>query len=798
MLSWLLTVPEELAAAWGSNDHQDDAEVGKPGRLEQKDATPPIAQTLVVLNDEGAPVRYGNDPSGRSRLFCGRTIKNELCHPKGKQCASCSRYSHSQAPASRRSGYSEKMPTAILGHQSQQQQQQQQQASPAIPVPSAPPLDSQQQNLHTKLPPRKQPYALPQQTGRNAPNGRQYKTLVGVPVPPAASKVAAPAAPTAASHCHSALVHTHVPPALAQERVPIIPEGSVPQVSMHQHSDPSIGKQQQQKQQQEQQKQGQQQQHQEPKAPAQKKASDVPMTSGKGKAWRQGPPVPAATGDRASLVPWDGSMLFDDGPTGPGRLGGGRSVRFSPENRESLASTCPEAGATLLGKLGELAETASAPSPSTSSPSAASNSPALPLPHLDKTGVHPEALPVSVGALALLCRGDPVVNLDQQIIQDQPPPLEPRSADAAGGSFLRWLPSSSTNTTSPLEGLSGGVPEELFIGGKACAALEGNVFIAPRCNVAMGSSLLDVTAVTASGKVFTFPKSFSFWQRGKIESVHPSRCSRLGGTKMVVRTSDMGSRIVSVCVGEAECDIITQESSSCQVSCVVPAAAIDGAAEVRVKAENGNVASGGRIAYFTPDIFGLIADNIKLSPDRAVARRASGVDRSVCLGAKPLQRTKAGRYFEIQVGEREKSLRALALGVIVSPGPEALVGPGDRLKVKEACQLPRCWLAGYDRAGAIFHNDGEERKIPVAKWRPATCLPPGSTLGVLWKDCENSAPAEFVIFQDGQERARFTASGRLPSPTEELLAVVDLQGHMQATLMSGVQLPSSLSTRRGK
>jgi len=301
-----------------------------------------------------------------------------------------------------------------------------------------------------------------------------------------------------------------------------------------------------------------------------------------------------------------------------------------------------------------------------------------------------------------------------------------------------------------------------------------------------------------AGRRCSYPDSFSYWSPGSITAVSPARVSRLGETQASITTTDLGAPISTVTVAGRPCTLIGGTTST-EASFFVPKADADCDAQVGVLAENGNMAVVGAasIAYYTPEIFGAVGTNVELSDGGATATRIAGVHRAVCLGALPLlpwrgagaKAVSSGRYFEVRVEELCKSMRALAIGVAARPREAAGEVSRDLLAVSEARELPRTWLAGYDRGGAIFHSDGAESQIAPAKWRPAACLAIGTILGVLWAEDEASGPA-LVIFQDGVERLRLPATGRLPTAEDDLVAVIDLQGSCRRlSIVSGSTRP---------
>jgi len=153
-----------------------------------------------------------------------------------------------------------------------------------------------------------------------------------------------------------------------------------------------------------------------------------------------------------------------------------------------------------------------------------------------------------------------------------------------------------------------------------------------------------------------------------------------------------------------------------------------------------------------------------------------------------MQRFAGGWYFEVVVDEEMKSARALAVGVFAGKAALEEKLHHGRLRVQEAHELQRVWLAGYDKGGAIFLSDGKESKIPPATWRPVKDVKVGTRLGVFWA----AATPTLVVFQDGEERLRLPAEGRVPQE-EDIFAVVDLQGTTRCvTLVENPMPPTSV------
>lgn len=185
--------------------------------------------------------------------------------------------------------------------------------------------------------------------------------------------------------------------------------------------------------------------------------------------------------------------------------------------------------------------------------------------------------------------------------------------------------------------------------------------------------------------------------------------------------------------------------------------------------------------------FNHVGSNIELSNGNCTATRVVSINYGICIGKDPLAPHPDGRYYELRIDAKYKSPRALAVGIITKPAAET-ANAEDILNCEGARgnfqHLPATWLIGYDHGGALFCNDGTESKIPDAAWRPVKCVQEGSLIGVLWADSVD--PPELVVFQDGVERVRLPAAGRLPKRDEELFAIVDLQGCVsQTTLLHG-------------
>jgi len=353
-------------------------------------------------------------------------------------------------------------------------------------------------------------------------------------------------------------------------------------------------------------------------------------------------------------------------------------------------------------------------------------------------------------------------------------PLEPSSGSIRGGTELRWV------------GVEGEEPPmEVSVGGRPCAALHGCVFVTPMRRGETATSSVDVVLEAADGTRFLYPHAFTYWVPGDIQVIDPPQCPMSGGQEVRILTSDLGAPISEVRVDGLVCGLLGSPSAT-EACFLSPLAEDEEEVSIEVFAANGNSARTDQgISFFTPEIFGSVGGHIAISNGGLTVTRTEGVNRAVCLGSFPLRHVSGGLYFELQIDEVSKSMRAIAVGVAVRPANFSAAP--DRIHAVEARELPRAWLAGYDRGGALFISDGAESRIPATAWRPATGTAAGTTLGVQWVVSTSPAsPPELVIFQDGVERVRLGCSGRLPRPGEELVAVVDLQGAARrASLLPG-------------
>mmetsp|Transcript_96324 Transcript_96324/g.241491 ORF Transcript_96324/g.241491 Transcript_96324/m.241491 type:complete len:719 (-) Transcript_96324:298-2454(-) len=353
-------------------------------------------------------------------------------------------------------------------------------------------------------------------------------------------------------------------------------------------------------------------------------------------------------------------------------------------------------------------------------------------------------------------------------------PLKPSSGSVRGGTELHWVGEQGE-----------GQPVEVLVGGRPCAALHGCLFVTPMRRDETKTTDVDVVLVAVDGTRIMYPRAFTYWVAGEIYAIVPPRCPVSGDQEVRISTSDLGASISEVRVGGLICELLGSPTAT-EVCFFVPPAKNEGSVLVEVFAPNGNCARASEgLFFFMPEIFGSVGNHIAISNGGLTVTRIEGVNRAVCLGAFPLRHISGGFYFEFRIDDVSKSMRAIAAGVAVRPVDSAAAV--SRVHAVEARDLPRAWVAGYDRGGALFISDGAESRIPTAAWRPAACTTVGTTIGVQWVEGTTSkAPPALVIFQDGLERVRLPCSGRLPRSGEELVAVVDLQGSARrATLLPG-------------
>lgn len=265
---------------------------------------------------------------------------------------------------------------------------------------------------------------------------------------------------------------------------------------------------------------------------------------------------------------------------------------------------------------------------------------------------------------------------------------------------------------------------------------------------------------------------------------------------MGIVTNDLGAPITEVRIGGIVCDHAARPSST-SAEVVLPPMEVEGRVDVIVKAANGNIATrSNAILCYPPEAFGSVGERIELSDDNKTARRIDGINGGVCLGAYPLRRCGEGRYFEVLLSEWTTSLQSMAIGVAVAQDMDQILING-RVRLDDARKLKRIWLAGYDSRGGQFINDEEVESIKEKSWRPVKDLRPSADgtpirLGALWLEPldDLTAAPSLVIFQDGVERVRLPAAGRLPARSEDLYALIDLHGNVKcASLVEGALPP---------
>lgn len=361
--------------------------------------------------------------------------------------------------------------------------------------------------------------------------------------------------------------------------------------------------------------------------------------------------------------------------------------------------------------------------------------------------------------------------------------FEPHSGSFEGGTRVHWLGESNCQ------------PREVYIDGRPCAALARGAFVVPCCarSVEEGSSEADVRIVHADGAETVHCGAFTYWIPGVFRCVVPCSGRLTGGSEIRVAVSDLGAPVVEVRIGSSTCELLGDLTAT-SATVKLPAAELEGAATVEVRAANGNwcASDSSVFSYFAPQAFGSVGNRVEVSAEGTVATRTSGVNYAVCLGAYPLRRFPAGRYFELVVETSAPSAKTFAVGVATRQEGHQ----GERLGgLADASALPRAWLCGYDAGGAKFCSDCEQSKLPPGAWRPVKEVVRCSRIGVLWEDAtELGAPPRLLVFQDGRLRASLEARGRLPSCDEDLFALVDLTGGVSAVrLIEGSRPPAAAS-----
>mmetsp|Transcript_52060 Transcript_52060/g.97711 ORF Transcript_52060/g.97711 Transcript_52060/m.97711 type:complete len:654 (-) Transcript_52060:49-2010(-) len=357
-------------------------------------------------------------------------------------------------------------------------------------------------------------------------------------------------------------------------------------------------------------------------------------------------------------------------------------------------------------------------------------------------------------------------------------PVKPSSGSIQGGTHIIY------------DGV--GEPVDVYINGRATAAVSGQ-FVVPAMlgtiDVETGFKKCDVKAVMADGTEYEYPEAFSYWEPGSISHIDPEKGPVTGNREVRIETSNLGAAISEVTLGGVDCDL-SEEPSNTEAIIYLPETSAAGAVDLQVKSANGNsAASESCFQYYLPDCFGLVGDRIELSNEGRTARRAEGMNRGVCIGHFPVKLIKGkGYYFEVVVTDMVPSRNTIAIGFMAGKPSQEFVYKGKlSTRMTEASALKRTWLAGYDKAGAMFYSDGEQNKIPTSSWRPVRSLEVGSRIGALWTLSE--AP-NLVIYQDGEEKVSLKITGDLPSSSEELFFVVDVIGSVKSlALLEGAQPP---------
>lgn len=365
-------------------------------------------------------------------------------------------------------------------------------------------------------------------------------------------------------------------------------------------------------------------------------------------------------------------------------------------------------------------------------------------------------------------------------------PLSPASGSCRGGASPRWVG-------------EGPPPQCVLVDGRPCAELAGGVFVVPMCHPQPERDLqvvVDVTVVMEDGQGILFEGAFTYWIPGQVLAVEPPQGAPAGGDWVRVTTSSLAAPITAVRIAGKACKF-SADASETEAVVLVPESRTEGAVTIEVVAANGNgaVLEAG-FSYAQPEAFGLIGDRVELSPEGTAATRRDGVCGGVLLGAFPVRRVASGRYFELRVDAVCTSTRTLAVGFTARRLDEVGVARG-RVGAEEARELDRAWLVGYERRGALFLCDGRESPVPPSSWRPKSQVRQGTRIGVLWAEgaVDGSSPPTICVFQDGEERVRLPAGGRLPEHGEDLFALVDMQGSVKGvSLVEGAMPPAPSAT----
>ncbi|CAK9098616.1 unnamed protein product [Durusdinium trenchii] len=326
-------------------------------------------------------------------------------------------------------------------------------------------------------------------------------------------------------------------------------------------------------------------------------------------------------------------------------------------------------------------------------------------------------------------------------------PFQPLSGSASGGFQMTWL-------AEP-------VPLGLWLGGRPCAPLRGSCFVAP-CG---DNGIVDVVAIFQEHEA-RFLGAFSYWDPGVLLSITPSHGTE--GTEVQVITSELGAEICQVNLGGQRCELLGRPCGT-GARFLVPAN-LDGLVEVQLLATNGNELK--REEAFTVMerlLFGAIGCSLSASNGSATVRRTTGVSNGVCITARPLRQRNMQCTFRLRIDEMSNKggIRALAVGFAVLNSLDVM--PSGHTRPKEATDLSRAWLVGYDKGGALFCSPNSVQKLPSGAWRPATDLEAGAILEISWRR------NEIVIYQDKKECACLPVlEENGPGKDEEIYGVVDL------------------------
>lgn len=332
-----------------------------------------------------------------------------------------------------------------------------------------------------------------------------------------------------------------------------------------------------------------------------------------------------------------------------------------------------------------------------------------------------------------------------------PLPFEPSNGSAFGGFRIKWR-------ANP-------VPVGIWIGGRPCAPLREDSFVAP-CSDISGS--VDVVAVFKDQEAVNFTRAFSYWEPGILHSITPSYGAQDGEIK--VKTSHLGGEITEISLGGQKCRLLGRPTAT--DACFVVPPDLEGSVKLQLAATNGNeITMEAAFTVIESVLFGHVGSCLGILDGSSSVHRTTGVNHGVCISSKPLRLQNMERRFRIRVDEMgsKGGLRALAVGFAVLSSLDVM--PSGQVRAKEATDLSRAWLVGYDRGGALLCSPGSLQKLPAGAWRPAKDLEVGSMLEILFRQ------NQIIVYQDNQERACcFVNAEEGPGQNEELHAVVDLQG----------------------